>query len=47
VLTEENITKSGFSRIRDEEAVVGDARQFELDSDVDERYAFSGQRSHA
>lgn len=47
VLTEGNITKSGFSRIRDEEAVVGDARQFELESDVDERYAFAGQRSHA
>jgi len=46
-LTESNVTKSGFSRIRDEEELVGNARQYELDSDVDERYAFNGQRGHA
>jgi len=44
-LTEGNVNKSGFSRVRDEEEIVGNARQYELD-DIDERYTFDGQRSH-
>ena len=36
-------SKPGFSRIRDEEEMVGGAREFELSNEED-RYSFSGQR---
>ena len=44
ILDDNNINmKPGFSRIRDEEEMVGGAREFESSGDED-RYSFAGQR---
>ena len=42
-ILDDNNTKPGFSRIRDEEEMVGGAREFEPNGDED-RYSYGGQR---